>query len=109
MFDARRAWHIGDVLSIVTGYDASPRGPDAAYRLQDYMANRVLSAQEHTMFASDFKRAVLDQYPELLEYAHDWPVPLELVPEWLRRRAAEFGEYLPVDRLPAGHPVRRGE
>ena len=106
MQSARRAWHIGDILSVITGFNVSPRGKQALRDIANYMMSATLSDAQHSACAFPVTRAVGYQYPELLRFETDCPFPAELIPEWLRRRAAEFGEYLPLTPLPIDHPDR---
>src|SRR5689334_235889 len=85
MHDARKAWHIGDIVTITTGFLVSPR--KLGYlALQEYMANRTLDAGERLLYSPVFRSALLVQYPELREFCLDHPLPDELCGEWLRRR-----------------------
>lgn len=106
MNNGRRMWHLGDILSVALGYVVSPRGARGAEELEVYLAGRPLSLGDQVVYERALRRAVLDQYPAFAAYADDMPLPDELTPEWLRRRVAEFGEYLPVDPLPEDHWVR---
>jgi hypothetical protein len=105
MHDERTAWHISDILSVVTGWPIPPSGFVAIGTLQEYLAQRPLSAADMLFYDREFRYALLEQYQGLAAYADDMPMPEELVAEWLRRRTAEFGEYLLVRRLPPTHPA----
>lgn len=105
MQDSRLAWHIGEILTIATGWLVAPRGYAAVDALEDYLADRPLSVADRLVYAGALRRAILAQYPQFAAFADDVPMPEELIPEWLRRRALEHGEYLPVLRLPAEHPA----
>ena len=107
MHDARIAWHLSEILTVVTGYDVSPQGEGAGDTLEEYLAGRALSTVDRLRYARAFREALLGQYPELAAYRNDVPMPAELIPEWLRRRVAEFGEYLPVRPLRADHAACR--
>ncbi|GJG89848.1 hypothetical protein tb265_50290 [Gemmatimonadetes bacterium T265] len=108
-----RRFHVGDLLAAVMhAPGASPRGFVGLAVLRCYMAGRPPAPDADFLadcraYAGDFAAAVLAAYPELGAYADDVPPPLELRALWLRRRAQEFGRYLPAPRLPATHPLRR--
>lgn len=101
--DPRNSWHIGDILSLVMDYVVSPRGYPAVVALQDHLADRPLSTADRVLYEGVFRGAILAQYPAFRAFSNDGPIPEELLPEWLRRRVAEFGEYLPVQRLAPDH------
>ena len=106
MHHNRIAWHIGDILAVITGdYSPAPRGGAGCDALEDYLAGRPLSESERCFFSDAFPEALLLQHPGLAMFRKDMPLPPELMSEWLRRRIAEFGEYLPVTPLPRDHPA----
>ena len=108
MHDLRKAWHIGDILTVITGRIVSPLGREAYLQLMEYMADRPLTPSDRLQYGGDFAMALLAQYPELEDISaneEDMP-PDELRGIWLQRRAAEFGEFLSVNRLPPDHPAR---
>jgi hypothetical protein len=105
MHDARKAWFLGDILTVTTGYQVSLR-VNGHFALEEYLADRVLTPEERGEYHDEFKEALLEQYPEFRDVVLDAPLPDELWYEWLRRRVEEFGEYLPVNRLSSDHPVR---
>lgn len=100
----RMMFHIGDVLSIVTGYDVSLRGEAGQHALEDYVAGRPLSQPERLIQFQTIARHVRSQFPALWTFNDEDIPPRELLVPWLERRAREHGEYLPV--LPL-HPALR--
>jgi hypothetical protein len=101
----RRAWHIGEIFSVVSEYVVAPRGVDAAHLLADHLARRTLLTADRVVYDGALRHALLAQFPDLRAYLDDFPIPEELQSEWLRRRVAEFGEYHPVKPLEADHPA----
>src|SRR5690348_146406 len=100
----KRMFHIGDVLSVTTGYVVACRGLPAIHQLQDYMAARPLSTEDRIQYAGAIRQQLLDQFPEFTGFSDDDIPPSELLGVWLERRAREFGEYVYVHRLPRDHP-----
>src|SRR5687768_16352100 len=106
MHDARKAWHIGDILTIVTSYVVSPSGWRRDLELEEYLAGRPLSKSDRLRYRPAFQRALLEQYPELETLVGTEGPTDDLLHEWFRRRIAEFGEYLVVRPLPPCHAAR---
>src|SRR5689334_21774150 len=98
MLDVRLRWHIGESLSVATGWLVAPRGEPAVHALEEYLADRPLSVADRFVYGAALRRGILAQFPEFAAFDDDVPMPEELIAEWLRRRAAEFGEYIPVSR-----------
>lgn len=101
-----RRFHVGDVLSIVTGIVLSPRGLVGIRDLYEYMAGRVVSFYEVQEVAGRYYRDwLLLQHPDLGLF-RPAEVPLEeFVPEWVERRAREVGRYLHVPPIPRDHSL----
>lgn len=96
------AWHVGDVLSLVTGHDVSPRGPAAADALREHILGTVANMPDS--METDANKLVslwLSSHFPAMDWFNDEDLPpRELLPQWLARRAAEFGEYLIVPPIP---------
>ena len=107
MFEARRTFHIGDVLAVTLHCaDLSPRGARGVRALYEYLAARDLTDEEIAESADQFCEALLWQHPALYGYSREDVPTREFLAAFLARRAAELGEYLPVFPLPEGHAVR---
>lgn len=91
-----RRFHIGDVLSLVIGVNVSPRGWAGLEALEDFVAGRPLTKPERSIHYIAIKNHVRRQFPDLEQFCDDAPSD-ELLPDWLARRAAEFGEYQEVE------------
>lgn len=120
----RRRFHISDILSMTTGQVVSRRGTRGVRALCAYMAERPYGPGQAVPFTADpygdalpdayvrhlddFRAAILTAYPELSAYEADDVPPSEFRHLWVRRRAAEFGEYLELPHLAPAHPLRAG-
>jgi len=92
----RRSFHIGEILSVVIGYNLSQSGPRGYIALLDFLSGRRLTPEERFDYLPQAREEVKQQYPELFYFTVDDIPCLELEPEWLRRRQFEFGEYLEI-------------
>lgn len=117
-----RRFHIGDVLSLVTGQVVAPRGARGVRALCAYMAARPYGTgsddplapdpygdtipEAYRRYLRDFRTALLSEYPDLSAYEADDVPTSEFQMLWVQRRAAEFGQYLVVPRLAPDHPLR---
>lgn len=95
-----RQFHLGDVLSVTTGFLVAPRGMEAMYDLLDYMTGDSLFTHQLPRAARECAPELLRQYPKLAEVE----VPAEFTGEahalaWLAEQVAVFGEHLDVDPL----------
>lgn len=98
-----KAFHLGDILSITTGYLVSPRHVDALYDVLNFMTG-------DNLFTHQLPRAMQECAPDLLRQHPDLasvPVPAEFTGEqhvrvWLAEQVERFGEYRDVAPLPAG-------
>jgi hypothetical protein len=105
MASIRKAFHIGDILTLTTGYILSPRGSAGVRELEHHLAGRQLEAWERIVYTGAFRSALLQQHPGLPEFSDEEIPPPELLHIWLARRIAECGEYLTVAPLTASqHP-----
>lgn len=104
----RRAFHIGDVLSIVTGIVLSPRGPIGVQALYQHLLGRSVSLGEAQKVHRQIRTHVVAHHPALSTFLAAEVPPYEFVTEWVARRAREFGHYIAVPPLPESHPLRTG-
>lgn len=105
-----RRFHVGDLLAVVMGdARASRRGLRGAIALVRYVTRyRAFAFDDEGGWADAARAAVLAAHPGLGTYgAADVPPP-ELLAAWRRRRAREFGAYLPAPQLPLAHPLLAG-
>lgn len=103
--DLRRAWHIGEVFALVLGAEVAPRGWKTVDVLIDYLAGMKLSGDERRAAALAAHNWLVRHFPDLANFdSEDVPSP-EFRDLWLRRRIAEFGEYISIPRPPADNEV----
>ena len=98
MSSARRAFHISDVLALLTEDTVSMRGSAGVCALAEHLYGGPLTVSAVDTLRPIMSKIVLQQYPELRPFVGERVTPSELLPDWLARRSAEFGEYLPITR-----------
>lgn len=101
-----RSFHLGDILSVTTGYLVSPRRMDALYDLLGFMTGDTLFTHQLPRACDECAPVLLEQHPQLREVA----VPeqfdgAEHVERWLAEQVARFGETFPVAPLADGDHV----
>ena len=101
MTDAR-AFHIGDILSVTTGYLVSPRHIDGVYDLLGFMVGEPVFTHQIPRVGDECAPALLAQHPDLA----DVPLPVKFEGEahvhaWLAEQVARFGEFREVRPLDA--------
>ena len=96
------AWHVGDVLSLVMGHDVSPRGTAATDALREHLLGTVkqLPSDMGAITNELVTQWHISHFPAMDWFTDADRPPRELLPQWLARRAAEFGEYLVVPPIP---------
>ena len=73
----RELFAIADVLCITTGRLISPRGIDAVYDIVGWMIkDRSVTTLGLLAHSAECKKAILNQYPELLDFV-EAPAPIE--------------------------------
>ena len=103
----RIAWHIGDVLSLVIGYDVSLRGPAALDALRSHVLGREPDPEEEEVATEVVQFWLRILFPTMAHFSGDDRPSRELLSAWLARRASEFGEYLVVPPMPAQEVAAR--
>lgn len=102
-----REFHIGDILSITTGYLLSPRHMDGIYDILDYMTGDELSTLQLPRASRECESSLREQHPDLA--AVDVPERFEglaHVDRWLGDLVLKHGEkrvVMPLD--PEEHTV----
>jgi hypothetical protein len=105
--DAVKQFHIGDILSVTTGYLVAPRGVKALYDLLDYMTGDNLFTHQLPRAAEECKPVLLEQHPNLAavvspeefrDEAHVWA--------WLGEQVERYGMELPVGSLASDDHTR---
>jgi len=98
-------FHLGDILSITTGYLVSPDHMDGVHRLLDFMTGESLFTHQLPRASDACKPALLAQFPELSTVeVPDAFTGREHVEEWLAQQVARLGGevYLRVQPLAGG-------
>lgn len=101
-----RTFHIGDILSITTGYLASPRGMAGVYDILGYMTGESLFTHQLPRARQACVPALLTQHPHL-GWADMRGVTLDNLTARLAVAADTYGEYLPVAPLGTGDYTAR--
>ena len=95
----QRRFRLPEILALLLTYDGSAKRLPASRLLLRYMVGPTASDVELASEAPRCVDAILAAHPDLgALYELELP-PMELMDEWLRRRIAEYGEYLTVPRL----------
>lgn len=97
---AKKAFHLGDVLSITTGRLVSPRHMEGVYDILNWMTGDSLFTHQLPRAGRECAPWLLRQHPQLADIAEP-----ELTPEecdgWLAEQVAKYGESLEVSPIPA--------
>ncbi len=95
-----RQFHIGDVLSVTTGFLVAPRGMEAMYDLLSFMTGDSLFTHQLPRASRECTPELLRQHPKLAEVEAPAAFTGEAhVLAWLTGQVAVFGEYLDVAPL----------
>lgn len=97
---ASRDFHLGDVLTVLTGRMLSPRGMDGVYDILDFLTGGSLLTHQLVRALSECRGPLLAQHPDLAGV--DVP-ELAQVAEWLDEQVARFGETRTVATVPEHH------
>lgn len=98
-----RDFHIGDILSITTGFLVSPRRMDGVYDILDYMTGEDLFTHQLPRAAETCRPSLREQHPDLaaVETPEHFDGP-EHADRWLGALVLEYGETRPVAPLAHG-------
>lgn len=94
-----RQFHLGDVLTVVTGRLLAPRGMAAVYDILCYMTQDDLYTHQLPRAREECAPDLLRQHPHLAEVTLGEVSP-DNVTQVLEGLSAEYGETLPVTPLP---------
>ena len=94
-----RTFHIGDILSVTTGFLVSPRHMEGIYDILNFMTQDNLFTHQLPRASDECRPYLLRQHPQL-SYVNASVVTRENWQSWLAERVAEFGEQLPVELIP---------
>jgi hypothetical protein len=95
----RRAFHLGDILSITTGKLVAPRGMDAVYDILNFMTGESLYTHQLPRAAEACKPALIGQHPQLADADASGVGDPTTAHDFLRVQIATFGEFLDVEPL----------
>lgn len=95
-----RYFHLGDILSITTGFLLSPRRIEGIYDILNYMTGDNLFTHQLPRAAAECKPFLLQQHPQLAAIDAS-TITRENWDLWMSDQIGRFGEKLPVSRLPA--------
>jgi hypothetical protein len=102
-----RVFHLGDVLSITTGFMVSPRRMDAYYDVLNFMTGDDLMTHQLVRGLRECQPELLRQHPDLADVQVPDPFrDVEHVWVWLAEQVVRYGETREVAPLPAGVHVR---
>lgn len=95
-----REFHLGDVLSVITGRLLSPYGIDGVYKILNWMTGESLFTHQLPRVGGECSGPLLDQHPDLATVE----VPEDLEGEqavlmWLAEQMDRYGATRPVRRL----------
>lgn len=96
-----RRFHIGDILSVTTGYLVSPSGMSGVYEILNYMTGDDLFTHQLPRAAEACRGPLLTQHPQLSE-ADCAGIDTYNHADRLAALVAQFGETLPVAPLSGG-------
>lgn len=93
-----RSFHIGDVLSITTGFLVSPRRMEGVYDILNFLTADDLFTHQLPRAAKECRPSILEQFPQLRGVDASG-LNVQSVPAFLKRQVSLFGEYLMVRRM----------
>lgn len=94
-----KEFHLGDVLSITTGYLVSPRHMGGVYDILNWMTGESLYTHQLPRVTREAAPVLLAALPQLAPVeVPDFPAP-EHVATWLTEQVALYGEMLPVPKF----------
>ena len=117
-----KKFHLGDVLSIITGRLVSPRHIDGVYAILHFMTDDNVFTHAIPRVIAECKPYLVKQFPQLdsskmdaalatlgetLEDKRGKIEAAKLVEVWLARQIEEYGEMLDVESIPKdAHAVK---
>jgi hypothetical protein len=90
-----KSFHLGDILSIVTGRLISPSGMKGIYNILSYMKGVNLYTHQLPAARDECKPRILEQYPQLANVDASMVNPKNHE-KWLSEQVEKFGEKLPI-------------
>ncbi len=104
-----RSFHVGDLLSVTTGYLVSPRHFDGIYDVVDFVTGLPHMTSQLPGAVERIKPWLLEQHPwldqvEMPENAFESEADFQA---WMRPVVERFGEQHQVEAMPEGAYQRR--
>jgi hypothetical protein len=101
----KKQFHIGDVLSITTGYLVAPGHAGARYQILEFMTGDELMSHQLGQAQETCAAWLLCQFPQLRDAAQSAPAGSRDENDWFAWRDAQeqaHGTWFDVEDLPAG-------
>jgi hypothetical protein len=109
-----KIFHLGDVLSVITGRLVSPRGMEGIYDILNFLSSEELFTRQLPRAARECKPFLLDQYPQFGTPEIDEAINIldrrlegvkdenrkQVVLEWLKEQVEKYGEMFEVKQPP---------
>lgn len=110
-FKEWKNFHIGQVLTVTTGFMVSPNGIAGVYEILDWMTGDNLFTHQLPRASNICEPILKGLYPEIasVKIPDTSEVPDSLIPEfwmdWLNKQADKFGEQIAVPKLLTYTPI----
>lgn len=103
-----RTFHLGDLVSVVTGRLVSPRLMDGVYDVVDYVTGQAHYTHQLPRACKEIAPELIRQHPWLARVTvPEWVDNDESCARWLRRVTERWGTNHEVEPLPLGAYVGR--
>jgi hypothetical protein len=97
-----RQFHIGDIISIITGRLVSPTHINGIYNILNFMTNEDLLTHQLPRAQEECRQYLLNQHPDLANIDFTG-FSANTLDAWLATQANQYGEYRMARRLPQGY------
>jgi len=98
---ATKNFHVGDILSITTGWLVSPRHIAGVYDILNFMTGDKIFSNQMRRASNECKPYLLEQFPQLKDVDASGVTPKNWQ-NWLNEQVVRFGEELTVHDIPEG-------
>lgn len=95
-----QSFHIGDILSITTGYLVAPERIDGVYKILNFMTGDNLFTHQLPRACRECAPHLLRQFPWLEDIQPEGFATPESVDPWLAAQVQRYGEYHEVQVIP---------
>lgn len=97
-----RTFHIGDILSVVTGKLLSPRKMEGVYDILNFMTGDSIVTHAIPRAIDEMREPILDQHPQLASLDMS-TFDVKRIQEWLNEQKSIYGEFLELAPAPSDH------